>query len=191
MTDKLNHVEGNYLVNLARKTILTYFKSEVVPGGEVVESPVFQEKRATFVTLKKAGKLRGCIGSLVATEPLIKNVEHNAIHASLNDRRFPKVTVDEMDDIHIELSILSVPKPLEYTTPENLVSLLKPGVDGVILRHNGKSATFLPQVWEQLSSPEVFLSHLCRKAGLQESCWKTEFVSIEVYQVQSFEEDQP
>ena len=95
----------------------------------------------------------------------------------------------ELEQLHVEVSVLTEPAPLHYGTPEELRHQLHPGRDGVILEGPGNArATFLPQVWQQLPNVEQFLSHLCRKAGLAETTWRAGSVAISTYQVQSFEE---
>lgn len=185
--------QGGALVALARATITAWF----TPRKELKISPeeaallndaVFDAHRGVFVTLTLDGRLRGCIGSLTGAEPVRDGVRNNAIKAAFHDPRFPKLTVSELDRVHVEVSILSEPEPLLFTGPEDLASKLRPGIDGVILRKERASATFLPQVWNQLPTHEEFLSHLCRKAGLSTNAWRTEKLEILVYQVVYFEE---
>lgn len=185
---KVSDIEGKALLAYAKKVIEARLSGE----GEVQlprEVSHLIEKRATFVTLKKEGKLRGCIGSLVAQEPLYKNVAVNAVNAAFHDMRFGPLTRDEAGVTELELSILSVPEVLQYSGAEELLELLRPGIDGVILRYQGKTATFLPQVWEQLPVSSQFLTHLCSKAGLDGRSWENGDVEILIYQVQSFKED--
>lgn len=180
--------DGLLLLDLARKRIAAEFsRDENMQVSDRLQK--LDEPRATFVTLKKNNQLRGCIGCLTAYEELYKNVATNAVNAAFHDSRFPQLSADELEDIHIELSILSPPEKLEYQNPNQLKMLLRPFIDGVILRYQGRSSTFLPQVWEQVPDVDQFLSHLCRKAGFKEDIWKEEHVDIETYQVQSFEEE--
>ena len=155
----------------------------------LLHDAVFQEKQAAFVTLTKRQALRGCIGSLVVVESLAESVRRNAINAALHDPRFPPLTLQELDSVHLEISVLSRPVPLAYTDTAHLLQQLKPGVDGLILEGpGGRRATFLPQVWRQLPKAADFLSALCRKAGLAADAWKKDGISYQRYQVQSFEE---
>jgi AmmeMemoRadiSam system protein A len=142
------------------------------------------------VTLSQKGALRGCIGSLASTEPLAENVRHNAINAAFQDPRFPPLDSEELDQIAIEVSVLSPPAAVAYDDADDLLSRLRPGIDGVILRKGAASATFLPQVWKQLPRCQDFLSHLCLKAGLPARAWHDDNLQVETYQVQSFEEGQ-
>ena len=156
----------------------------------LLDEPVFQEKRAAFVTLTKQRALRGCIGSLVAVESLAESVRRNAVNAALHDPRFPPLTLQELEGVHIEISVLSPPQPLPYSDAKHLLQQLEPGLDGLILEGPGGSrATFLPQVWKQLPAAPDFLCALCRKAGLAADAWKKDGISYQRYRVQSFEEE--
>jgi AmmeMemoRadiSam system protein A len=145
---------------------------------------------AAFVTLTQGGELRGCIGSLVAHQPLREDVRQNALAAAFEDRRFPPLATEELIRTRIEVSVLSAPERLEFSDHADLVGRLRPGVDGLILQAGGRRGTFLPQVWDQLPAPERFLAHLVRKAGLPEGYW-SEQVRIWRYTVTSFEEAPP
>lgn len=187
--------QGQLLVNLARHTIFEQLaaksdksKSDSQPQG--LNDKIFQTHCGTFVTLKIQGQLRGCIGNLTATESVLEGVKRNAINAAFHDPRFASLTASELDRTEIEISILTSPQRLEYCDSQDLTHKLRVNVDGVILRKDQASATFLPQVWEQLPRPEDFLSHLCQKAGLSPDAWKRSELEIMTYQVQSFEEGQ-
>ena len=123
---------------------------------------------ATFVTLTMGGKLRGCIGSLEIGRPLGEDVAANARAAAFEDPRFPKLTREEWPQCELEVSLLSAPKPIRFADEADLLAQLKPGEDGVILEHEGKRATYLPQVWEGLPDKRRFLRELLKKAGLPE-----------------------
>ena len=126
---------------------------------------------ATFVTLFKDGALRGCIGTLHARRALGEDCHVNAIAAAFSDPRFPPLRSDEFDDTAVEISLLALPERLQSTDEDALLAQLRPGVDGVILELAGQRATFLPQVWESLPSPEEFMGELKRKAGLPADFW--------------------
>ncbi len=187
----LTEQQGNALLRLARQRIENRL---ITPAANPVETeelndPAFLEKRGVFVTLHKGHDLRGCIGSLVGQESIVNGIKHNAISAAFHDYRFEPLTATELPDLHVEISILTEPQPLAYRSSDELPRLLRPAVDGVILQGpGGASATFLPQVWQQLPVPEQFLGHLCRKAGLTEDAWRSGTLQILTYQVQSFEE---
>jgi AmmeMemoRadiSam system protein A len=186
--------QGHILVRLARQQIEQHLEMQPQQAVTVEElaQPIFAEKRGVFVTLNKERQLRGCIGNLIAAHQLAEGVRHNALNAAFHDHRFRPVTADEVAALHVEISILTEPKALPYRNPEELLHLLRPGVDGVILNAaTGSNATFLPQVWQQLPTHELFLAHLCRKAGWTENAWRSGTVQVFTYQVQSFEEPHP
>ncbi len=118
----------------------------------------------------------------------IKAVVSRARAAALEDPRFPPVTSDELKDIEIEISVLTIPRRLDFKSPEDLLQKLRPGIDGVVLRMGMRQATFLPQVWEQLPDKEEFLNHLSQKAGLAQSAWRGDGVFVLTYQVEAFKE---
>lgn len=185
----LSQQEGETLVRLARETITSLLgtkQDKIDP--EILKAPVFLERRGVFVTLQKGGQLRGCIGSLTGNEALAQGIRHQAENAAFYDSRFTKVEASELEDIAIEISILSEPTPLDFTDPEDLIMKLRPHIDGVILTYGRYQSTFLPQVWDQLSKPEDFLGHLAMKAGLPREGWKDDGVKISIYQVQHFNE---
>jgi AmmeMemoRadiSam system protein A len=126
---------------------------------------------AAFVTLKKDGQLRGCIGSLSAYRPLHEDIAENAFAAAFRDHRFNAVTEAELDDMEISVSVLTSPELIEFTSESDLVSQLRPGVDGLIMTEGGNRGTFLPSVWENLPEPASFLSQLKLKAGLPADYW--------------------
>lgn len=132
--------------------------------------PELSNPKATFVTLTLNGRLRGCIGSLVAHRALLEDLIHNAKAAAFDDPRFYPLSKEEFLHVKIEVSLLSTPEPLHYKDIEDLKSKICVGEDGVILQKKGRKATFLPQVWEQLPTFEHFFGQLCQKAGLEPSC---------------------
>lgn len=189
----LNPDQGKILVTLARHTIMQELEqtlpadeSEMLKAG--LNDDGLQSHCGTFVTLKRHGQLRGCIGTLNATESISEGIRHNAINAAFHDPRFKPLGAKEFVDVEIEVSVLTEPQPLEYNDGADLIKKLRANVDGVILRKDHASATFLPQVWEQLPQPEDFLGHLCMKAGLAKDAWQTSKLEIKTYQVQYFEE---
>ncbi|MDD3342747.1 MAG: AmmeMemoRadiSam system protein A [Sulfurospirillaceae bacterium] len=135
--------------------------------------PLFEKAGATFVTLTLDGQLRGCIGSLIAHRSLLDDLISNAKAAAFDDPRFYPLSQEEFSRVNIEVSLLSVPEPVLYDTMEDLKSQITPFEDGIILQKEGRKATFLPQVWEQLPTFEQFFSHLCQKAGLSANCLKS------------------
>ncbi len=189
----LDQSQGQALLLLARHTLLERFNRQMPESRKArmesrLEDPMLQEPCGTFVTLKIGGQLRGCIGSLTGTQSIVDNVRSNAINAAFHDPRFRALTAGELDRIVIEVSVLTEPKPLNYTDADDLAAKLRPDIDGVTIRKGGASATFLPQVWQQLPKVDAFLSHLCIKAGLAAEAWRRDRLDVETYQVQCFEE---
>ena len=133
--------------------------------------PQLSNIRACFVTIEKNGQLRGCIGSLKAHQALVKDVAQNAFKAAFNDPRFPPLSSKERDQIDCHISVLSEPQVFPVTSEENLLTTIRPGIDGLILQEAAYSATFLPSVWESLPQPKEFLAHLKQKAGLPANYW--------------------
>jgi AmmeMemoRadiSam system protein A len=187
MLGTLNVQQAKVLLEHARQTIAAKLEGKSATTDTGVD-PVFKEWAATFVTLKIDGQLRGCIGNLEPVGTIWDSIRDNARNAAFQDYRFSPLTSEEMSRVHIDISILSKPVTLQYTDGEELLARLRPGVDGVILRHGRSGATFLPQVWRQLPDPTQFLGHLCRKAELAENCWRTQHPEIQIYQVQCIAE---
>ena len=176
------------LLTLARSAITAELDHTVAVQRPRALSAALEEKRGCFVTLHKKGQLRGCIGSIEPVRSLVDNVEENARNAAFRDPRFPALTADELPAIDLEVSVLTVPEVLSYKDPDDLMDKLIPGTHGVILSKDWHSATFLPQVWRQLPEPKTFLAHLCRKAGMDATCWQAADVIIKVYQAEYFSE---
>ena len=190
MTNKLSGEEQKLLLKTARNAIRQELdKEEKLPLVMDEYSPKLQEKGACFITIKKNGVLRGCVGSIEAVHPLIQDVQERAVAAAFQDYRFPSLTLPELDEISIEISRLTQPRKLTYEDGEDLIAKLRPRIDGVILRHQTRRATFLPQVWEQLPNPELFLNRLCAKMGLDQSIWRSTKLQVETYQVEKFREE--
>jgi uncharacterized protein len=143
---------------------------------------------ASFVTLTKHGNLRGCMGSVEPQQPLAEDIRQHALSAAFNDPRFPPVQIDELPEINIEISCLTPIQSLDYSSSEELISALRPGIDGVLIREGNLRATFLPQVWEKIPDAELFLSLLCQKMGVAPDYWRTNKLEVYVYQVEEFQE---
>lgn len=129
------------------------------------------EHAAVFVTLKREKMLRGCVGSVEAYRPLALDVADNAQKAAFADNRFRPLSQSEFEGLEMSISVLTPPVPIPFKDEEDLLSILRPGIDGLIIEDRGHRALFLPQVWEDLPSPEEFLSHLKQKARLPVSYW--------------------
>ncbi|MFH1358470.1 MAG: AmmeMemoRadiSam system protein A [archaeon] len=174
------------LLFLARSTLEAHFKDKKVEISINVKEK-YSEKGACFVTLTKNGDLRGCIGSLEPRQALYKDVVENSINAGFSDYRFQALDEEELEDIKIEISILTKPKKLEFDGWKDLLDKIDNKM-GIVLRCSGDSATFLPQVWEQIPDKEVFLEELSMKAGLDRDAWKDEDCEIEFYRVEKVKE---
>jgi hypothetical protein len=187
--DRLTEEEKKTLLHLAREAMESAVKGEKLPTLDAsILTARLKEHGASFVTLTKGGQLRGCIGALEPYQPLAEDVREHAIAAALQDPRFPPVTEDELSGINIEVSRLTVPRPLEYKTPEELIQKLRPHVDGVILRDGIRRATFLPQVWEKIPDAVEFLENLCYKMGASPDAWRRKRLEVMTYEVEEFHE---
>jgi AmmeMemoRadiSam system protein A len=187
--DKLTAEEKETLLKLARHALEAGVRGEKLPPLELESlSPPLREEGVVFVTLTIGGALRGCIGALEPYQPLAEDVREHAAAAALQDYRFPNVQPEELPQIEIEISRLTSPVPLEYSTPEDLLSKLRPGIDGVLLRDGPRRATFLPQVWEKVPDPAKFLESLCYKMGAQPDRWQKTHLDVSIYQVEEFHE---
>jgi AmmeMemoRadiSam system protein A len=187
--------KGQLLVKLARGALMQKFGRNLPPAeaerlAAALSDASLQGRGGTFVTLKHKGRLRGCIGNLSPSETLAEDVRRNAINAAFHDPRFSPLTEQELGQIAIEVSVLTEPQPLSFGNAQDLLRQLHPKIDGVIIRHGYASATFLPQVWEQLPKKEDFLGHLCLKAGLHREAWKQGQLDVSTYRVQYFEESE-
>jgi AmmeMemoRadiSam system protein A len=183
---KLTEEEKKQLLTLARKTITSYLQDRRVPEPADVGVTIttdMEYPRAAFVTLKKNSRLRGCIGDIFPRQPLFKSVIANSVNAAFNDRRFMPLAQAECNDITIEISALTPPEPVDS------YGEIRIGIDGVVLRKDGRSAVFLPQVApEQGWDLNQTLTHLSRKAGLPPDAWK-EGASFLVFQADVFGEN--
>ncbi|WP_456433343.1 AmmeMemoRadiSam system protein A, partial [Nitratifractor sp.] len=151
------------LLEIARKAIAEELTGKKLIDREALlrEYPWLAEPGAAFVTLNENHQLRGCIGSIVAHQPLIDDLIHNAKAAAFNDPRFRPVRPEEYDKLEIEISLLTPPQEIPYTDKADLRRKIRPGVDGVILRLGNYQATYLPSVWEQLPDFDLFFATLC------------------------------
>ncbi|GBC59111.1 hypothetical protein DENIS_0042 [Desulfonema ishimotonii] len=184
----LRNEDRRWLLQLARSVIVAKLDRERDVDVPDNAPAALKEKRGCFVTLHKKGRLRGCIGTIEPVQSLVAGVRENALNAAFQDPRFPGLEKKELAEISIEISVLTVPVLLEYEDIGDLKAKLRPGVHGVILSKGWQRSTFLPQVWEQLPDKELFLSHLCHKAGMKKECWKGEDIKIRVYEAEYFSE---
>lgn len=159
---------GRSLLIIARNAIHQHLGQ----GQQAFEPyPELQRPAATFVTLTQSGQLRGCIGSLEALRELATDIHANAQAAAFRDPRFAPLVEDELPRTRIEVSLLGPAEALDYADENEALRQLRPGIDGLILCHDSRRSTFLPQVWESLPLARDFLCQLKRKAGLPENFW--------------------
>lgn len=177
--------EKRYLISLAKKSIEAGLDGDNLDVLEnSLASEKLTEKKSCFVTLTENGNLRGCIGNILPVQELWKDVAENARAAAFRDPRFLPLTRREFKNLDLEISVLSLPCKFNYDSIEELTDYLRKNKQGVIIKKAGCSATFLPQVWEEIKSPEEFLSHLCLKAGLADDEWTNGDVETEVYEAE-------
>ena len=175
---------GLSLLTIARNAIARNFGEEVVT---VTPHPELAHPAATFVTLTQNGQLRGCIGSLEAHRALAADVAENAFAAAFRDPRFAPLTSDELPRTRVEVSLLGPAEPIDFIDEADAIASLRPGVDGLILTHRNRRATFLPQVWESLPDPRRFMTQLKLKAGLPADFWDKN-ITLARYGVQKWKE---
>ncbi|MRI33426.1 hypothetical protein EOPP23_10560 [Endozoicomonas sp. OPT23] len=172
MAFSISASDQSLLLKLARNSITEGCDSSHASQVDLSELPSsLRIQCATFVTLQKSGELRGCIGSLKPQRTLAEDVVHNAFASAFSDSRFYPVKKEELADIQIEISVLSPMQAMDISSEEELLESIRPNIDGLLIQSSYHSATFLPQVWEQLPDPVEFLLHLKQKAGLQSDEW--------------------
>ena len=177
------------LLGLARETLRRCVQRAdppEVPGCGL--SPALRAHKGCFVTLTRQAALRGCIGNVEPRWPLWQAVIENTRAAAMHDARFPPVTDAEVDELRIEISLLTPPAVVARETPEGLLAGIRPGEDGVLLECGSRRATFLPQVWEKLPDPVKFMGQLAMKAGLAPEDWRRPDAVVRTYQVEHFAE---
>ena len=177
--------DGQILLKVARAAIETHLNGKKFKLPK--EMGRFSEACGVFVSLHKDGQLCGCVGLPWPTKPLSEGLVEAAVQAS-EDRRFSPLVPDEVPEIEIEVSVLSQPEELKSSEPDDILSKLKPNVNGLIVRKGERGALFLPQVWEQIPDPEEFLTHLCVKAGLSPSAWTEKGCQFWRFKVQIFKD---
>ena len=175
---------GEALLCIARNAIAAHFG---LPTRAVAPHPQLEHAGATFVTLTQNGALRGCIGSLEAYRTLAVDVAENALAAAFRDPRFAPLEAAELARTRIEVSLLGPATAMSFANEGDALAQLRPAIDGVILSHGRRRATFLPQVWETLPEPRRFLTQLKLKAGLPADFWDQE-MSLARYSVKKWKE---
>lgn len=185
---RIDSEERQQLLKLARASLGHGLLSGVALPVALQEwSAHLCEPAATFVTLRRSGRLLGCIGSLEACRPLVRDIAENAYAAGTSDPRFAPLRSTELAQIGMEISVLTPPQVLSAASEGELLSQIQPGVDGLILEWQGRSSTFLPAVWRQLPRPRDFLRQLRLKAGLESEFW-ARGLTFYHYQTISFHE---
>lgn len=179
-----------FLLKLARQTLENYYLTGnkiFLTNTELLDSEL-KNKRGTFVTLSIKGELRGCIGHLEPVQEIYQDIIDNVLSAAFADNRFLPLREDELKNLSIEISILTKPEKLVYFSIAELLNKIIPFKQGIIIKKDNNSATYLPQVWEQIPDKTEFLSSLCRKAGLLANEWKKGDLEVWVYEVEVFSE---
>jgi len=183
--------EGKFLVKLVRQTIEGYLRTGKKPQAPAVSAKL-RRRRGVFVTLTKGDELRGCIGHPLPTMPLVEAVVDAAISSATRDPRFSPISVDEMRDIKIEVSVLSEPEIIKVKSPREYPKCIVIGRDGLIVEWSGYAGLLLPQVPAEYGwDAEEFLSHACMKAGLMPDHWLQKGVCISKFSAQIFAEKSP
>lgn len=186
---KLTSKEKEFLLKLSRQTLEEYFVAgNKLEADEKKMAKSLKERRATFVTLFKNGELRGCIGQILPKFPLFQDVINNTLSAAFSDTRFPQLKYEELKDLKIEISVLTVPKRIIYDDTEDLLKKIKVGQYGIILQSGYFQSTFLPDVWRELPKIEDFLTNLSLKASLGPDAWENPDCEFFYYRTESFEE---
>lgn len=163
---------SDFIINLVKTVLKTSFTKEKI----TINYPqVLDEFGACFVTLEKFGQLRGCIGSIIAHQPLIFDLVNHSKDAAFNDHRFNPVIESELDDIKVSISLLTEPKKMEFSNEQDLLNKMVPNVDGIIIKDKGYQAVYLPVVWEQIPDKKEFLNSLKMKAGLSPNYFSNTF----------------
>jgi AmmeMemoRadiSam system protein A len=187
---EIGEEEGGELLRAAREAIEHYFEYGEVPSVlKGVDIDRYSEPRGVFVTLKRNGQLRGCIGFPLPMFPLGIAVAKSACAAAFEDYRFPSLVREELDEVEIELSVLGLPESIEVSSPEEYLQKIKVGRDGLIIRCMGQTGLLLPQVPVELGwGVQEYLEGLCTKAGLQKDAWKEAGAEIEAFTAKIFRE---
>jgi AmmeMemoRadiSam system protein A len=179
----LTKADREVLHRIARQAILHGLESEAPPTVDLEGlSQILLEPGAAFVTLQLDGRLRGCIGSLLPRRSLAEDVAHNAYGAAFGDFRFPPLSLSEFPRLELHISVLTPLVRMEVESREELLKILRPGIDGLVLDDPPHRSTFLPQVWESLPDPEDFVGELLVKGGLPRDHWSST-LKVERYSV--------
>jgi AmmeMemoRadiSam system protein A len=189
--DILEVSDGAILVQIARASLEQFVRSGVVAQPDHVEVPVAaQQPGATFVTLRHAGKLRGCIGNVVQERPLAESIAYNTVAAASRDPRFPPVTNNELAAMAVEVTVLTPLRPLVYRDHDELLLKIQPGIDGVMLRWGERRGLLLPQVWARIPTTASFLRAIAQKAAIPhiQLLAQPPVIAVYTFQAQHFTE---
>ena len=179
--------ERRLLLELAKRSVEAAVNGGSLPTACPQHTPdKLLQPKGCFITLRKGGKLRGCIGQIFPRSALCEAIIHNARNAATNDPRFPPIQLDELGRIEIEISILTEPQSLRFNSAEELLEKLNPHTDGVVLQIGERSVTFLPQVWANFPNKIAFMESLSKKANCEPDAWRNPGTSVSVYRTESF-----
>ena len=181
---RLSAQDRTTLLDLAYASIERGLHGGTLGVNPAEHSPNLQQPGASFVTIKVADELRGCIGSIEPQRVLVVDVVKNAHAAAFSDPRFPALTMEEFTHLRAHISVLGPCEPIAFTCEEDLLRQLRPGIDGVILEEGACRATYLPSVWKALPDPHEFLTQLKLKAGLPKNYWSAG-VTVKRYKTES------
>lgn len=167
-SDFIKKYFSEFTIDVCKKSILYGLDNKThLPVNKLENIPtVFEEYGACFVTLEVNDNLRGCIGSIIAHQPLIEDLVLNAYSAAFSDTRFSPLTKNEFEKLEIAVSLLSSPVQMSFKDEDDLLSQIQPFIDGIIIKDGQHQAVYLPSVWEQLPNKTLFLNSLKQKAGL-------------------------
>lgn len=180
--DDLDPTAAAAVVKVARQSLELFLREDVILHPNLSELPAeLAAPGSSFVTITNQGSLRGCMGNTEARYALAKDVARNAISAASKDFRFTPVTAPELSDVRLEVSILTKPAPLLYRSYDELITILRPGVHGVILTSGIHKGLLLPQVWDRLPDPDRFLEMIALKAGFPSSDLRDDPPSVDAY----------
>ncbi|HEY1723220.1 MAG TPA: AmmeMemoRadiSam system protein B [Magnetospirillaceae bacterium] len=166
---------GPLLTALARTALETYTRSKQHIAEPESVPEALRQKAGAFITIKRAGLLRGCIGSPTGWRPLVTDVIDNAIKSGHEDPRFPPLRAEELDGLDLSVSVLTPHEAMSFTSEADLLRQLRPRIDGLLIKDGGRSALFLPAVWEMVPNPADFMRELKHKAGLPLHHWSSTF----------------
>ncbi|MGI9565709.1 MAG: TIGR00296 family protein [Nitrosopumilus sp.] len=183
--------DGKELVKMARNSVTEFLRNNSKIGDSKFNLK-FSSNLGVFVTINKQDLLRGCIGYPLPIKKLSEGLIDAAISAATNDPRFPSINLDELNQITFEVTILTEPIEIKVDIPEDYLSLIKVGRDGLIVENAYTSGLLLPQVPTEYGwNAEEFLSHTCEKAGLDRNAWKDKSTKVSKFEGVIFKEESP